>query len=273
MSRTLVQVARIRNASPAYVYAILMHPVSHAAVANGVCDIKDEEGAEFSLGGGWVTGKNLKLEKGKKIVQLWRGKKANGEPWDGNHHSKVTMELSKRDTDTEIVLTQEEVPEDQCAVLTSGWLNVYWNPLNNYVALHPEKQAGEKDDHSHIVYVPGQVCWVEIPATNLQRGMKFYTDAFDWTWQQHVPEYALFGYKGAGKDVTRGDMFQVKTPIPKDETVKLHIFWPSVPEGVQRAVKAGATFVKDTFVIGPGIGKNALLRDTEGNFFMIYSNI
>jgi len=267
MYRTLVLVSKIKGAKPERVYDMLMQAELHGAFTKSKCEISDTVGSDFSLGDGWITGKNLALERGKKIVQLWRGKQITGEPWAEGHHSTVTFEFIAKGEDTEILLTHADVPEAVCADLTAGWLKYYFEPMNDFV-----QASAEKKDHSHVKYTPGQVCWVEIPAKDLERGKKFYTDAFDWTWQQHAPEYALFGYKGSSeKTATRGDMFLHSGPLPNTETVKLHMYWPSVSEGVKLAVKAGATVVKDTFEIGPGIGWNAFLRDTEGNVFAIYS--
>ena len=113
----------------------------------------------------------------------------------------------------------------------------------------------------------------------MERGKKFYSDAFGWTWEQHVPEYALFSYKTAvpkSKSLllafpsplrvlanlfvlfftfyafigaVRGDMYLHAGPIA-NEGCKIHLWSPSVSEGVKRAVNAGATVVKDTFEIG-----------------------
>ncbi len=60
------------NASPERIYKILMDSKLHIKVTGDVAKISKKVGGAFSVFGGYATGKNLTLQKGKKIVQSWR---------------------------------------------------------------------------------------------------------------------------------------------------------------------------------------------------------
>jgi predicted enzyme related to lactoylglutathione lyase len=74
---------------------------------------------------------------------------------------------------------------------------------------------------SHSLFIPqtGDVCWVEIPATDMSRGQAFYKTVFGWEFASppSMPEgtYAMFskpGTKLAGGmyPIKEGDLIQPK---------------------------------------------------------------
>jgi uncharacterized protein YndB with AHSA1/START domain len=86
-----------------------------------------EEGAEFSLWGGDIHGKNTKVEPEKLLVQDWYGDSDWDEP------SKVTFALSDDNGVTTVALTHENFPldEDKSDIdsFASGWDDYYMEPI------------------------------------------------------------------------------------------------------------------------------------------------
>jgi len=76
------------NADPEKVYDCIMNAEHHSEFTGDDATIQDKQGAEFTAFSGYVQGKNMQLEKGKKIVQQWRAEE-DGLPED--HFSEVTF--------------------------------------------------------------------------------------------------------------------------------------------------------------------------------------
>jgi activator of HSP90 ATPase len=89
-------------------------------------------GGKFSAWDGYITGKNVELEKGKKIVQEWKTTE-----WPkGYDTSKLELTLKKVKNGTEITMIHSNVPEEQATELTEGWNQFYWTPLRDYFKQH-----------------------------------------------------------------------------------------------------------------------------------------
>ncbi len=88
----------------------------------GPVKMDDKAGSNFSLWGGDIHGKNIKVIKEKELIQDWFG---------GNWEkpSKLTFKLSKKNGKVELELTQEKIPESEYDDITDGWDRYYIGPL------------------------------------------------------------------------------------------------------------------------------------------------
>lgn len=114
------------KASPMDVYSAIMDAEKHAQFTGAEATIEDTVGAEFSVHNGYITGKNLELEPGKKIVQTW---KARDEAWPDDHYSTVMFEFSESSDGTVLEFTHTDVPEAKAESIEQGWYDHYWNPM------------------------------------------------------------------------------------------------------------------------------------------------
>jgi activator of HSP90 ATPase len=129
MSTTIHQ-ANTFKASPKRIYDILMSSREHAAMtANGVAKVSRKEGGIFSCHGGWISGRNVELVSGKRIVQAWRAKN-----WPKGTYSLVTFTLKKQGRGTRLVLDHTGIPGNHRGHLNSGWKARYWATLRAYLA-------------------------------------------------------------------------------------------------------------------------------------------
>ena len=128
MATSIHQEVTIR-ATPARIYRAFMSSKEHAAfTANGAAKISRKAGGAFSCHGGYVTGRNIELVPGRRIVQAWHFK---GFP-DGLY-TIAKFELKNVRGGTRLVLDHTGIPAEHVGHLTSGWKARYWKPLKAYL--------------------------------------------------------------------------------------------------------------------------------------------
>ncbi len=116
------------SALPEEVYEALLDPTEHSEFTDSKATGKPKVGSKFTAWDGYISGKNLELEKGKRIVQDW----ITTEWPEGYPPSKLEITLKKIDGKTELTMTQSNVPADQKSELEQGWKDYYWEPLKDY---------------------------------------------------------------------------------------------------------------------------------------------
>lgn len=128
------------DASPEEIYDALLDPKKHSAFTGSPATTSAKKGATFTAWDGYITGKNLELVKGKKIVQEWKTTE-----WpDGYPFSRLEFTLSAKKGGTELKMVHSEVPAEQVADYTSGWKSAYWDPLKEYLAKRKRAQPQRK---------------------------------------------------------------------------------------------------------------------------------
>jgi len=109
------------RAPPMEVYNAMINPQMLNAITQGSATMDPKEGGAFSLFAGTVTGTNIKLVPGSKIVQKWRFN-----TWPEGHFSNVNIELTEKEGKTILRLTQEGVPSDEGERTEEGWKRNIW---------------------------------------------------------------------------------------------------------------------------------------------------
>jgi activator of HSP90 ATPase len=92
-----------------------------------VTAISARVGGAFTLFGGYITGRNLELAPGRRLVQAWR---AGG--WDAGEYSVVRFELRSETGGCRIIFDQRGFPTSQGKSLAYGWRVHYWEPLSKF---------------------------------------------------------------------------------------------------------------------------------------------
>ena len=116
-------------AAPEEVYDAFIDPKKHAAFTGAEATGEPQVGCEFTAWDGYITGKNLELEKGKRIVQEW----STSEWPDGYPPSKLELTFRKVEGGTELTMMHSDVPEAQAEDYRQGWIDNYWDLLKEYV--------------------------------------------------------------------------------------------------------------------------------------------
>ncbi|MCL5970301.1 MAG: SRPBCC domain-containing protein [Patescibacteria group bacterium] len=88
----------------------------------GPAKMDDKIGTNFSLWGGDIHGKNIKVIKNKELVQEWF---SGG--WE--KPSQVTFKLLVKGEDTQLDLYHINVPDSDVSEIDDGWKRYYLGPL------------------------------------------------------------------------------------------------------------------------------------------------
>jgi len=117
------------NAPPKKVYAALIEEKRHAAFTGAPAAISRKVGGAFTCYGGYITGFNLELIPGRRIVQAWRGKDMTE-----GLFSIVTFALAgSSGGKTRLTFTHSGLPASYFKGKNEGWRTHYWKPLKAYL--------------------------------------------------------------------------------------------------------------------------------------------
>jgi len=123
-------------ASPNEVYDAIMDPDEHMEFTEDTAEGSSEIGGMFYAYDGYITAKNLELEKGKRIVQEWRTSE-----WPEDYPpSKLEIMLKEMEGGTELTMIHSQVPDEQADDYAEGWKEHYWQKLQSYF----RKKKGDK---------------------------------------------------------------------------------------------------------------------------------
>ena len=115
-------------AKPVEIYDAFLNDEKHSAFtgARATCDRR--VGGKFTAWDGYISGKNVKLENGRRIVQEWKTTE-----WPkGYKPSILEVRLKPKGDGTEVQLVQTNVPTIQAKNYKKGWIDYYWLPLKKY---------------------------------------------------------------------------------------------------------------------------------------------
>ena len=127
---TITQKVIILKVSPKQVYEAYVDPKKHSEFTDSKATGKPVVGGKFTAWDGYISGKFLELEEGKRVVQEWTSTDfPEGYP-------PSTLELTfcevPKGTETEITMVHSNVPKEQADEVAEGWTEFYWNPLKEY---------------------------------------------------------------------------------------------------------------------------------------------
>lgn len=111
-------------------YHCIMDARIHSSFTGSEALIEDKENTTFTAFDGYAMGKNVVLERGKKIVQTWR---AEEEQWPTNHYSEVVFLFSDTEEGCKLEFHQTGVPKELAQRIADGWYEYYWEPLRFYL--------------------------------------------------------------------------------------------------------------------------------------------
>src|SRR6266849_984319 len=123
-------------ASAQEIYDAWLDSLAHSKMTGGEASMSDEIGAEVSAWDGYITGRNLELVPGERIVQSWRTTQFTDEHED----STITVTLEEVEDGTLLTLVHSNVPDGQMSYEQGGWQERYFVPMKEYFA--DRKRAG-----------------------------------------------------------------------------------------------------------------------------------
>lgn len=109
------------KAEPEDVFTALTNPFTIELWSGEPAEMSAEEGFEFSLWGGDITGKNLQIVLNQKIVQQWyfEDEAADAPP------SIVTIKIWPKKGFTSVELNHTNIPDEAFENIVDGWNDAY----------------------------------------------------------------------------------------------------------------------------------------------------
>jgi activator of HSP90 ATPase len=115
--------------TPEIIYESFMDAEKHSEFTGSKATSDPKVGGKFTAWDGYIIGKNIELEKGKRIVQEWKTTE-----WPKNYPpSRLELNFCKVNEGTEILLVHSKVPKEQANDYKKGWTDFYWKPLKKYL--------------------------------------------------------------------------------------------------------------------------------------------
>lgn len=115
-------------AKPMQVYEALIDARTHEEFTGSKATCDSKVGGKFTAWDGYISGRNLILEPGRRIVQDWKTTE-----WPtGYPPSTVEFTLKRTKDSTELTMVHSKVPAEQADSYRQGWIDFYWKPLKEY---------------------------------------------------------------------------------------------------------------------------------------------
>ena len=115
-------------ATPMEVYEAYIDGEKQSEFTGSKATSDSRVGGAFTAWDGYITGKYIELEPGKKIVQEW----TSTDFPEGTPPSRFEISLKESKSGTELTMVHSGVPEDAAEDIGQGWKDYYWEPMKKY---------------------------------------------------------------------------------------------------------------------------------------------
>jgi len=122
------EVSDIIPGTPAEIYSTWLDSEGHSAMTGAEAHVDPAVGGEFDAWDGYITGRTLELEPGRRIVQSWR----TSEFSDAHEDSRVEVLFDAVDDGTRVTIRHTNVPEGQTGYEQGGWQDSYFAPMRAF---------------------------------------------------------------------------------------------------------------------------------------------
>lgn len=119
----------ILKATPQQVYNAWLDSHEHAVMTGGTAESGNRVGDSFSAWDGYISGKNLDLEEGKRIVQSWR----TSDFKETDAESTIEIILEPSGHGCRLTLNHYDIPANQ-PDYEQGWQEHYFDGMKAYFA-------------------------------------------------------------------------------------------------------------------------------------------
>lgn len=110
------------------IYDAFLNGKQHTAMTGAKATAGSKVGDAFTAWDGYILGKNLELDPGKRILQEWQTTE-----WpEGAPASLLEWTFIEKDDGTEVKMAHSKVPASQAESYRQGWIDYYWTPMKEY---------------------------------------------------------------------------------------------------------------------------------------------
>jgi activator of HSP90 ATPase len=114
-------------ATPQEIYTAWLSSNGHTGMTGSPATVSAVVGEEFDAWDGYIHGKNLELEPGKRIVQSWRTSEFSADEPD----SRIEITLVPVGDQTKLTLKHTGLPPHG-SQYEQGWVESYFDPMGKY---------------------------------------------------------------------------------------------------------------------------------------------
>jgi uncharacterized protein YndB with AHSA1/START domain len=111
------------------IYAAWLDSAGHSAMTGGRASVSAEIGASFEAWDGYIQGRNLELEPGRRIIQSWR----TVEFQESEPDSQIEVTFEDAAGGTKVTLRHTNLPPHG-EQYEQGWIDNYFDPMTAYFA-------------------------------------------------------------------------------------------------------------------------------------------
>lgn len=121
------KVSTVIAVSPDELYAAWLDSERHTGMTGGLARVNAETGATFDAWDGYIQGRNLVLEPGKRIVQSWRTSEFDESEAD----SQIEVRFEPVAEGTKVTIWHTDLPPHGVQY-EQGWVESYFEPMKEY---------------------------------------------------------------------------------------------------------------------------------------------
>ena len=115
-------------ATPQEIYDAWLDTGGHTKMTGSEAHASADVGGPFDAWGGYISGTNLELEPGRRIVQSWRTTAFE----DKGEDSVIEVLLEPADGGTKVTLHHRNVPDGHTGYEDGGWREHYFEPMKRH---------------------------------------------------------------------------------------------------------------------------------------------
>ena len=132
-------------ATPEAIYRAWLDTRRHSAMTGGAAVMSSQPGAQVTAWDGYISGTNVELVPGERIVQTWRTTQFA----QADSDSMVTVQLQSTAEGTRLTLIHSNVPDGHMSYEQGGWEQSYFEPMRRYFSRLAHLRAASRKAKPH----------------------------------------------------------------------------------------------------------------------------
>ena len=135
MKKEAVRVSTTIPVAPTTLYYAWLNSEQHSAMTGGKAKIDPDVGTKFTAWDGYITGKLITLDLGRRIIMSWRTTEFPRDAAD----SRVEIHLEALGGNTRVTILHTEIPAGQGEKYRAGWMEHYLDPMRHHRHREPDQ--------------------------------------------------------------------------------------------------------------------------------------
>lgn len=128
MKKEAIRVSTMVPTAPTTLYLAWLNAEQHSAMTGGAAKIDPQVGGNFTTWNGYITGKLVILDLGRRLVMSWRTTDFPREAPD----SRVEVHLEALGGSTRLTILHTDIPEGQSEKYREYWNEKYFTPMRTF---------------------------------------------------------------------------------------------------------------------------------------------